>query len=102
MTVATDYDRWVASYDAGRIGVVDGVDCVDGEVYYCNWPHLVNKAGNQRMFLDTVFEHPFEQTWLSHLYQLTRDGKLRPAVLLASVVTHDRFHHYEGDERRAN
>lgn len=85
-----------------RIGTVDGVSYIEGEVYYCNWPHLVSQQGNQRMFLDTVFEHPFEQTWMSHLYQMTLRGELRPAVLLASVVTHDRFEHYEGELRREN
>jgi hypothetical protein len=54
------------------------------------------------MFLDTVWAHPYEQTWMSHMYQLTLKGELRPAVLLASVVRHDRFHHYSGDERREN
>jgi uncharacterized protein HtrL/YibB-like len=84
------------------IGMVRGVSYIDGEVYYCNWPHIVSKAGNRRMFLDTVFEHPFEQTWMSHMYQLTIEGALRPAVLLASIVTHDRFHHYSGALRKEN
>ncbi|HVX40726.1 MAG TPA: WlaTC/HtrL family glycosyltransferase [Gemmatimonadaceae bacterium] len=86
----------------GTIGTVDGVSYIDGEVYYCNWPHIVSKAGNKRMFLDTVFANPYEQTWMSHMYQLTVQGKLRPAVLLASLVTHNRFHHYEADARREN
>ena len=85
-----------------RIGTVDGVSYVDGEVYYCNWPQIVSRAGNRKMFLDTVFEHPFEQTWMSQMYQLTLRGELRPAVLLASVIAHDRFHHYDGDLRREN
>ena len=84
------------------IGTVDGVSYIDGEVFYCNWPHIVGKAGNRRMFLDTVFERPFEQTWMSHMYQLTVEGSLRPAVLLASPVTHERFHHYDGGLRREN
>jgi hypothetical protein len=84
------------------IGTVDGVSYIDGEVYYCNWPQIVSQDGNRRMFLDTVFEHPYEQTWMSHMYQLTLEGKLRPAVLLASVVTHDRFHHYDAELRREN
>ena len=84
------------------IGAVDGVAYIDGEVYYCNWPHIVSKAGNRKMFLDTVFAHPFEQTWMSFMYQLTLKGELRPAVLLASVVTHDRFHHYDAELRREN
>jgi hypothetical protein len=86
----------------GSIGAVDGVGYIDGEVYYCNWPQIVSRKGNKTMFLDTVWEHPFEQTWMSHLYQLTLKGELRPAVLLASLVTHNRFHHYGKDERREN
>ena len=85
-----------------RIGMVDGVSYIDGEVYYCNWPQIVTKAGNRRMFLDTVFENPYEQTWMSHMYQLTIKGELRPAVLLASIVTHNRFHHYAAEIRREN
>ncbi|MHB1311022.1 MAG: WlaTC/HtrL family glycosyltransferase [Gemmatimonadaceae bacterium] len=85
-----------------RIGAVDGVSYAEGEVYYCNWPQIVSQSGNRKMFLETVFEHPFEQTWMSHMYQLTLAGKLRPAVLLASVVTHDRFHHYGAELRREN
>lgn len=85
-----------------HIGTVDGVSYVDGEVYYCNWPHIVSRAGNRKMFLDTLWANPYEQTWMSHLYQLTLKGELRPAVLLASVVTHDRFHHYDAELRREN
>lgn len=99
---ATGLDPDAPATEFRNIGTVDGVSYIDGEVYYCNWPHIVGKAGNRKMFLETVFERPFEQTWMSHMYQLTRAGKLRPAVLLASVVTHDRFHHYEGDLRREN
>ncbi|HVZ48614.1 MAG TPA: WlaTC/HtrL family glycosyltransferase [Gemmatimonadaceae bacterium] len=86
----------------GTIGAVDGVAYADGEVYYSNWPQIVSRAGNRRMFLDTVWRHPYEQTWMSHMYQLTLKGALRPAVLLASIVTHDRFHHYDAGLRREN
>ncbi len=85
-----------------RIGTVDGVSYIDGEVYYCNWPHIVSRQGNRKMFLDTVFAHPYEQTWMSFMYQLTIRGALRPAVLLASPVTHNRFHHYPAELRREN
>jgi len=95
-----DADAPRTRFDA--IGTVDGVAYIDGEVYYCNWPQIVSREGNRRMFLDTVFEHPFEQTWMSHMYQLTVAGALRPAVLLASPVTHDRFDHYGAELRREN
>ncbi len=85
-----------------RIGMVDGVAYIDGEIYYCNWPQIVSREGNRRMFLDTKWEHPYEQTWMSHMFQLTAKGELRPALLLASVVTHDRFTHYASELRREN
>jgi hypothetical protein len=84
------------------IGTVNGVSYATGEVYYCNWPQIVSRAGNQRMFLDTVFEHPSEHAWMSLMFQRTLAGELRPAVLLASPITHDRFHHYPATERREN
>jgi hypothetical protein len=99
-TLGLDPDAPRSEFDA--IGCVDGLSYIDGEVYYSNWPQIVSREGNQRLFLETVFESPWEQTWMSHFYQLTLRGALHPAVLLASLVTHDRFHHYGADERREN
>ena len=85
-----------------NIGMTDGVSYIDGEVYYCNWPHIVSRNGNRKMFLHTKWQNPYEQTWMSHMYQLTIRGVLRPAVLLATPVTHNRFHHYDASLRREN
>ena len=78
----------------------NNIGCIDGEVYYCNWPQLVSYAGNRRLFLDTVWARPFEQTWMSHIYQQTRAGKCKGAVLLASPITHHRFDHYPAELRK--
>jgi hypothetical protein len=78
----------------------DGLPYVDGEIYYCNWPQIVSKEGNQKMFLDTTWAHPFEQTWMSHIYQLTREGKIAPGLLLLSPTEHDRFEHYAAGQRK--
>lgn len=72
----------------------NGVTYAEGEVYYCNWPQIVSKEGNRKMFLDTTWAHPFEQTWMSHMFQLTLEEKLKPAILLASPINHNRFDHY--------
>ena len=72
----------------------------DGEVYYCNWPQIVSRAGNRRMFLDTKWSHPYEQTWMSHMFQLTKENKLHGAVLLISPINHHRFHFYDAKERK--
>ena len=73
-----------------------------GEVYYCNWPQVVSREGNKKMFLDTKWAHPFEQTWMSHIYQETIKNKIKPGILLATPTEHDRFEHYSMEERREN
>jgi hypothetical protein len=77
-----------------------GVPYVTGEVYYCNWPQIVTRSGNQKMFLDTTWAHPFEQTWMSHMYQLVMKGELYPGLLLMSPTEHNRFDHYERNLRK--
>jgi hypothetical protein len=73
-----------------------------GEVYYCNWPQVVSREGNKKMFLDTKWAHPFEQTWMSHIYQETIKNNIKPGILLATPTEHDRFEHYSMEERREN
>jgi Bacterial protein of unknown function (HtrL_YibB) len=79
-----------------------GVPYADGEIYYCNWPQVVSREGNKKMFLETVWAHPFEQTWMSHIFQETLKGRIYPGVLLATPTEHNRFDFYEGFERREN
>jgi hypothetical protein len=81
---------------------MDGLPYIDGEIFYCNWPQLVSKAGNKKMFLDEQWAAPFEQTWMSHIYQQTVEGNIKPAILLATPCYHERFDYYEGSERREN
>ena len=73
-----------------------------GEIYYCNWPQVVSKEGNRKMFLDTKWGHPFEQTWMSFIYQETLKGNINPAILLATPTEHDRFEFYPAQDRREN
>jgi FkbM family methyltransferase len=82
--------------------VFDGLAYLDGEVYYANWPMIVSKEGNKKMFIDTKWGHPFEQTWMSHMYQETKKGNIKPAILLAAPIWHDRIKHYQAHERREN
>jgi hypothetical protein len=71
-----------------------------GEVYYCNWPQIVSRPGNKKMFLDTTWAHPFEQTWMSHMYQLVKKDELYPGLLLMTPTEHDRFEHYSRELRK--
>jgi hypothetical protein len=85
-----------------NINVLDGVSYISGEIYYANWPMIVSKEGNKKMFIDLKWAHPYEQTWMSHMFQETRKGNLHPAVLLASPVNHNRIIWYKPEERREN
>jgi hypothetical protein len=73
-----------------------------GDVYYCNWPQVVSREGNKKMFLDTKWAHPFEQTWMSYIYQETIKENIKTGILLATPTEHDRFEHYSMEERREN
>lgn len=77
-----------------------GVPYATGEIYYCNWPQIVSRTGNKKMFLDVTWAHPFEQTWMSHMYQLTKKGELKPGILLLTPTEHNRFEHYSRDLRK--
>jgi len=79
-----------------------GLPYVTGEIYYCNWTHFITKEGNRKMFQDTKWGSPYEQTWMSHIYQETIKGKINPGLLLLTPVEHNRFHHYDGSLRREN
>ena len=81
-------------------GCIDGVSYLIGDVYYSNWPSVMTRAGNYNVFLETVYASPFEQTIMSHAYQTMKKGRLRSAVLMASLVNHNRVYHYSRDIRK--
>jgi hypothetical protein len=83
-----------------NIKSLQGLPYVDGEIYYCNWTQLVSKSGNKKMFLDTTWSRPFENTWMSHMYQLTKKGKLNSGLLLLTPIEHNRFEHYPAHLRK--
>ena len=85
-----------------NIGNVEGVSYIDGEVYYANWPMIVSKEGNKKMFIDTKWAHPYEQTWMSYIHQKNVEGNIKSGILLASPIWHDRIMHYKPEERREN
>ena len=85
-----------------EIDTLNNLSYASGEIYYANWPMIVNKVGNQKMFLDTKWARPYEQTWMSYIYQETKKGNINPAILLASPVWHNRIMYYEDHERREN
>jgi hypothetical protein len=71
-----------------------------GEVYYCNWPQIVTKYGNEKMFLTTKWDRPFEQTWMSYIFQETKKENIKPGLLFATPTEHDRFEFYSAELRK--
>jgi hypothetical protein len=79
---------------------LNGTSYITGEIYYSNWPQIVGREGNKKMFMNERWTYYYEQTWMSYMYQLVVNKKLTPAILLASPVTHNRFDHYDGALRK--
>jgi hypothetical protein len=98
----TGLDPYTPRTKFDRVDVHKELSYITGEIYYANWPMLVNKIGNQKMFLDVDWETPYEQTWMSYIFQETIKGNIKPAVLLASPINHTRIIHYSPKERREN
>lgn len=80
----------------------EGISYIEGEVHYCNWPLWFSREGNKKVFLDTKWARPMEQTWMSNVFQLHKAGKMHTAILLLSPINHNRIHYYPGQERREN
>lgn len=93
------YDK-VPHTNFKKISKVRNLSYAIGEVYYANWPMLISKKGNKKMFLETKFAYPYEQTLMSYIYQKTHEGYINAGVLLASPVKHDRLYHYGSDKRK--
>lgn len=78
----------------------NGIPYIDGEIYYSNWPQVVSKNGNKKMFLETTWAHPYEQTWMSYIFQETIKGEINPAILLMTPTEHNRFEFYAKELRK--
>ncbi len=85
-----------------KVGNVEGLAYIDGEVTYTNWPMIMSRKGNYKVFIETKWANPFEQTWMSHVFQKQKEDYIKSAVLLASPIWHDRIKYYKPEERREN
>jgi len=83
-----------------KIDVHRGIPYADGEIYYCNWPQVVSRIGNKKMFLTDKWARPHEQTWMSYIFQETKKGNIKPSILLITPTEHDRFDHYDKGLRK--
>jgi hypothetical protein len=78
----------------------EGVPYATGEVYLSNWPIILSREGNYKCYVETKFDHPYEQTLMSHCYKQTVKGRINAGVLLMTPTDHNRFDHYEGHLRK--
>jgi hypothetical protein len=85
-----------------EIKCLDDLPYVEGEVHYCNWPLWMGKEGNKKVFINTKWQSPQEQTWMSFVYQLQKEGVIKSGILLLSPIDHERFYFYPATERREN
>lgn len=85
-----------------KINNVDKVAYISGDVTYTNWPMIMSKKGNLKVFIDNKWAHPWEQTWMSHVFQEQKKGNIKAGVLLASPIWHERIKHYKPEDRREN
>ena len=83
-----------------NIRVHNRIPFVDGEVYYSNWPQVVTRHGNKKMFLTEKWRFAYEQTWMSYMYQQTVKGNLKPGLMLCTPTEHNRFEHYDRKLRK--
>lgn len=71
-----------------------------GEIYLSNWPIVMTKEGNYNCYIKTKFQHSYEQVLMSHCYQETIKGNIKPGLLLATPTEHHRFEFYDGSLRK--
>jgi hypothetical protein len=81
-------------------GCIDGLSYLIGDVYYSNWPSVMTKEGNRKIFLSPKFSHPNESTLMSHAFQKSKLGEISSGVVLASIIDHNRTFHYSKEIRK--
>ena len=72
----------------------------EGNFHYCNWPLWFSRKGNRKVFLDKKWAYPNEQTWMSNVFQMQKEGKIKCAVLELSPIFHHRFDFYPAEDRK--
>jgi hypothetical protein len=83
-----------------NIKSVDGLPYATGEIYLSNWPIILSREGNYKCYIETKFDHPYEQTLMSHCYKQTIKGRIHAGLLLLTPTEHNRFDFYDGKLRK--
>jgi hypothetical protein len=83
-------------------GTLQGLPFAVGQYHYCNWPVVFTQRGSRKVFLDEVYAHKYEQTWMSLTMGMLHRNELKAGTLLASPINHHRAYHYKPGTRREN
>jgi hypothetical protein len=83
-----------------NIKSVDGLPYATGEIYLSNWPIILSREGNYKCYIETKFDHPYEQTLMSHCFKETIKGRIHAGLLLLTPTEHNRFDFYDGKLRK--
>jgi hypothetical protein len=94
-----DYDK-LPPISIEKVKSFLGLPYALGQFYYCNWPILFTKQGNRKVFLETTWARPYEQTWMSYVYQEQHKGAIKAGCLLASPIAHNRVYFYKAQDRK--
>ena len=94
------YDSNAPNLEFKNIKSLDGIPYVSGEIYLSNWPILLSKLGNYNCYIKTKFKNPYEQTLMSHCFQETIKGNIKPGLLLLTPTEHTRFDFYPSELRK--
>lgn len=94
-----DYDK-LPPTKVYSINSFEGIPYAIGEFYYCNWPLIFTKNGNRKVFLNTKWARPYEQTWMSHVFQEQCKKNIKAGCLLVSPIAHNRVYFYKAQDRR--
>jgi hypothetical protein len=96
------YDQDPPKTNFKNIKIHKQIPYITGEIYYSNWPQIVSKEGNVKMFLTTKFQYVFEQTLMAFMFEEQKNNKLNFGLLLITPTEHDRFEHYKPELRKEN
>lgn len=82
-----------------REGEVDGLGYLIGEVYWSTWPQVMSKEGC-RFLLRSDIRGRRSRYAMAELYKLAAARTFRPAVLKATLASHDRKFDYDRNTRK--
>ncbi len=76
-----------------KIDVIMGQPIALGDVYYCNWPHLISQRFSKLMFTNTTTH--WEGHWMAQSVLLQQGVNLQCGIVLGSMFLHDRRYNYD-------